>query len=148
MKKLRYSARIGARPEAVWNAMLGPEGYRDWASAFAEGTCYEGSFDEGERILFLTPGGEGMVARIAVSRPPEYVSIEHLGMIRDGVEDTTSEAVRAWAPAYENYSLREVDGATEVHVELDSAPEWEEFMNRAWPKALARLKALCETPAE
>lgn len=148
MKKLRYSARIGARPEAVWNAMLGPESYRDWASAFAEGSYYEGSFDEGETLRFLTPAGEGMVARVAVCRPPEYVSIEHLGMVRDGVEDTTSEAVRAWAPAYESYSLREVDGATEVHVELDVLPDWEEFMNDTWPKALARLKSLCESPPE
>jgi len=148
MKKLRYTVRIGARPEAVWNAMLGPEGYRDWTSAFAEGSYYEGSFDEGAGIRFLSPGGDGMVARIATSRPPEYVSIEHLGMIRGGVEDTTSEQVRAWAPAFENYALREVDGATEVHVELDVSPEWEEFMNEAWPKALARLKSLCESPPE
>lgn len=146
MKKLRYAVRIGARPEAVWNAMLGPEGYREWTSAFAEGSYYEGSFAEGATIRFLTPAGEGMVARIAVSRPPEYVSIEHLGMVRDGVEDTTSEAVRAWAPTHENYTLREVEGGTEVHVELDVLPDWEEFMNETWPKALGRLKSLCESP--
>jgi len=145
-KKVHFSTLIGARPEAVWNVMLGDEGYRDWASEFAEGTYFEGSFEEGSKIRFLAPDGQGMVSRIATSRPPAYVSIEHLGFIKDGIEDTTSEAVRAWAPAYESYTLREVDGVTEVSVEMDVAPEWEEYMNETWPKALARLKNLCESP--
>lgn len=146
MKKIHFSTLISARPEAVWNAMLGPEGYREWTSEFAEGSYYEGSFDEGETIRFLTPDGQGVVARIATSRPPAYVSIEHLGVIKDGIEDTTSEAVRAWAPAHESYALREVDGATEVSIEMDVTAEFEEYMNKTWPKALARLKDLCETP--
>lgn len=144
--KIHFSTLISARPEAVWNAMLGPEGYREWASEFAEGSYYEGSFDEGETIRFLTPEGQGMVARIATCRPPAYVSMEHLGFIKDGIEDTTSEAVRAWAPAYESYALREVDGATELSIELDVTAEFEEYLNKTWPKALARLKDLCETP--
>ena len=146
MKKIHFSTLIGARPEAVWNVMLGPETYRDWASEFAEGCYYEGSFEEGEKIRFLSPDGQGMLSRIAASRPPAYVSIEHLGMIKDGVEDTTSESVRAWAPAYESYAFREVDGATEVTIEMDVIAEFEEYMNKTWPKALARLKDLCESP--
>ena len=88
----------------------------------------------------------GMVAEIAESRRPEFVSIRHLGMIEDGVENITSEAVRKWAPAYENYTFVERGGATELHVEMDVVPEFEEFMTTTWPKALARLKALCEAP--
>jgi hypothetical protein len=53
------------------------------------------------------------------TRPYEYVSIEHLGMVQDGVEDTTSEAARKWTPAFENYTLKETDGKTEVLVDLD-----------------------------
>jgi hypothetical protein len=34
-----------------------------------------------------------MVAVIAEHRPQEFLSIEHLGEIRNGVEDTASEAV-------------------------------------------------------
>lgn len=36
------------------------------------------------------------------------------------------------------------NGATEVKVEMDAPAEYEEFMNEAWPKALARLKEICE----
>lgn len=148
MKKIHFSTLIGARAETVWNVMLGQETYRDWAAEFAEGCYYEGSFEEGEKVRFLAPDGQGMVSRIATSRPPAYLSIEHLGFIKDGIEDTTSEAVRAWAPAYESYAFREVDGATEVSIELDVSEDWEEFMNKTWPKALARLKDLCEEPRE
>jgi hypothetical protein len=85
-----------------------------------------------------------MVARIADSRPHEFISIEHRGFFKDGVEDTTREAVRSWAPAYENYAFRDAGGSTDLTVELDVAPDWEDYMNKTWPKALERLKALCE----
>ncbi|MCC6350660.1 MAG: SRPBCC domain-containing protein [Candidatus Eisenbacteria bacterium] len=145
-KRIQFTTLIGARPEAVWNTMLGPGSYRDWTASFEEGSYYEGSFDQGGKIRFLTPGGRGMVARIATSRPPAYLSIEHLGFVQDGIEDTTSDAVRAWAPVFENYSFREVDGATELVVELDVTADFEDYMQERWPKALVRLKELCETP--
>jgi hypothetical protein len=144
-KKLRFTSLISARPAAVWDVMLQPATYRDWAAEFAEGCYYEGSWDEGAKIRFLSSDGQGMVARIAENRPHEFLSIEHQGFIKDGVEDTTSEAVRAWTPAFENYSFRDVGGATELAVELDMAEEWEDDMSKMWPKALARLKALCES---
>jgi len=60
----------------------------------------------GERIQFLSPSGDGMVAEIAENRTNEFISIRQLGLIKKGVEDTESEAVRAWAPVYENYTCR------------------------------------------
>jgi hypothetical protein len=39
------------------------------------------------------------------------------------------------------------DGATEVKVDVDTVPEFEAFMSDAWPKALARLKEICESRA-
>jgi hypothetical protein len=51
----------------------------------------------GSKALFLSPQGEGMVSRIVAHRPNEFLSIEHLGIVKNGVEDTKSEAVKAWA---------------------------------------------------
>jgi len=76
--------------------------------------------------------------------PYEFVSIRHLGMIEQGVEDTTSEKVRAWAPAHENYRFADTPGGCRVVVTLDTAPEWEQYMLDTYPKALARLKEMCE----
>jgi hypothetical protein len=85
-----------------------------------------------------------MLAEIAESREHEFISIRHLGFIANGIEDTTSEAIRAWAPAYENYTFQTVPGGTHLVVDQDVAAEWETFMNEAWPKALVLLKELSE----
>jgi uncharacterized protein YndB with AHSA1/START domain len=147
-KSLNFSTRIQAPRERVWRLMLAPASYREWTSPFMEGSYYEGSWDAGQRIRFLTPGGDGMVAQVAEHRPREFLSLRHLGMIgKDGIEDFDSDAVKAWAPAYENYRFVDVDGGTEVQVEMDVLPDYEQFMRDAWPQALAKLKALCEREA-
>jgi hypothetical protein len=86
-----------------------------------------------------------MVAVIAENRKHEFISIEHRGFIVKGVEDTQSESVRAFVPAYENYRFSDEGGATRLEVAMDVTPDFEEMMNRLWPAALARLKALCES---
>lgn len=146
-KRLHFSVVIAAPPAKVWSTMLEQESYREWTRAFCEGSYYEGSWERGARIRFLAPGGEGMVAEIAECRPHEYVSIRHLGVLANGVEDTTSETVRAWAPAYENYTLEPVPEGTRLVIDQDVTAEYEAMMGEMWPKALARLKGMCEPEA-
>ncbi len=146
-KRMQFSALIDAPPALVVEVMTAPDTYREWTSEFMEGSCYEGSWDEGERIRFLTPAGDGMVAEIAEHRPNEFISVRHLGVVENGVEDTASDAVRAWAPAYENYSFEAVGDGTRIVVDQDMTAEYEDYMRKTWPKALARLKALCEARA-
>ena len=143
-KTLTFKIAIRAPRARVWDIMLDPETYKAWTSAFCEGSYFVGSWDEGAKIQFLSPSGDGMTAVIAENRPHEFVSIRHLGMIENGVEDTTSDKVRAWTPAYENYRLADVPGGCRVTVTLDTAPEWEQYMQDTFPKALALLKGLCE----
>lgn len=144
MKKMVFNTFVDAPREKVWDAMLAPDTYRDWTSAFCPGSTYEGSWEPGSRIRFLGPDGGGMFSEIAQSRPHELVSIRHLGLVKDGVEDTTSEMARAWAGALETYVLSESGAATDLRVEVEATPDFEEFMTGAWPKALARLKEICE----
>ena len=144
MKKLHFSQEIHAPRSRVWQTMLDADTYRDWTAPFCEGSHYEGSWNEGDRIRFLAPNGSGMTAVIAQSREPEFLSIKHVGEVADGIEDTSSERVRAWAPAFENYTFNAKDGGTEVEVDLDVTPEYEQYMRDTWPKALAKLKNLCE----
>lgn len=143
-KKLEFSIRIYATRPHVWHAMLDDPTYRVWTRPFDAGSYYEGAWKQGGKIRFLSPGGDGMVAEIAALVPNEFVSVRLLGMIRGGVEDTQSEAVKAWAPGYENYRLSDVNGTTEVSVESEVTPEFEPYLREAWPKALAALKDLCE----
>lgn len=139
---LRYRIEIGAPRAAVWEIMLGDAGYREWAQAFCEGSCYEGRWETGADMRFLGPSGDGMRARIEAAQEPEYVSIEHLGEWRGG------QAVSApdWQGVFERYRLIEVSGAsTRIEVEMIEVPEaYVEIMNQMWPTALQRLKAACE----
>jgi len=145
LKRIQISADIAAPVARVFRLMLDPDGYRDWTSPFAEGSYYEGSWRQGEKIKFLGPTGGGMLAEVAELRPNEFLSIRHLGFMVDGVEDTESDAVRAWAPAYENYTFSTTPAGTRLVVDQEVTEEWEKDIAAAWPKALARLKALCES---
>ncbi len=135
------------RIAVVWRHVTSLESYKHWTSAFAEGSHFQGSWEQGSQIRFLAPSGDGMLSEIAESRRNEFISIRHLGFIANGVEDTTSEAVRAWAPAYENYTFSATPEGTRMIVDQDLPGEWEEHMNQAWPKALNLLKELCEPPS-
>ena len=95
-------------------------------------------------MRFLAPGGDGMLAVIAANKRHEFISIKHIGFVMNGVEDTTSSDVRAWAPAYENYRFKTIPNATEVTIEQEVLLGGEAFMNEVWPKALAALKSICE----
>lgn len=142
--RLQFSTTIKAPVARVWDVMLGADTYPQWTSVFAEGSSYEGSWNQGSRIRFLAPSGDGMVAEIAENKRHEFLSIRHLGFVANGVEDTESEAVRAWAPAFENYTFRSVPDGTELIVDQDVTSDFEQFMKDTWPRALESLKRLCE----
>ncbi len=144
MKKLQFTILIDAPKEKVWQTMLDPEGYKIWTTPFCEGSYFEGSWNKGEKIRFLTPDGNGMTSMIVENKPFEFVSIQHLGMIKDGMEASDSPDSQTWTNMFENYTFSDRDGATEVTVEMDVPPEYEAFMNRTWPEALASLKEICE----
>ena len=142
-KTLTFSVTIQAPRALVWDTMLDAEGYKFWAAVFMEGSHFKGSWAKGAKIQFLVDNS-GMTGEIADNRLHEFVSIRHLGEVKDGVEDTTSDKVRAWAPAYENYSFADAGSGTEVTVSIDTVADWEQYMSDTYPQALALLKELCE----
>jgi hypothetical protein len=124
--------------------MLDDKTYRIWTDAFQPGSYAVTTWEKGTPAKFLAPNGDGMVSRIAENIPNEFLSIEHLGMIIKGVEDTTSDDVKAWAGAMENYTLKDNNGNTEVIVEMDSDENYSKMFNEMWPKALEKVKELSE----
>ncbi len=144
LKALHFEILIGAPRTQVWTTMLYTPGYEQWTQSFCEGSHYIGSWEAGTPIRFCDPAGNGMISEIADHRPAEFVSIRHLGMIIDGKEDTDSEAVRSWTPCYENYRYSDAAGGTLVQVDMETSAEYETMFAEMWPRALQRLKALCE----
>lgn len=142
MKKLTFEIFINAPVEKAWDTMLEKETYEKWTTVFSEGSTYEGSWEQGSEMRFVDPSGGGMIATIAENRPHEFISIKHLGMIQDGETDT--ESAKDWGDAFENYTFESKDGGTLVTIHQDMLPEYEEMFLDMWPKALEKLKSLCE----
>jgi ligand-binding SRPBCC domain-containing protein len=143
MEKLNFSTTIHAPKEKVWSVLWDKDSYPKWTSVFAEGSDAISDWEEGSKILFVS-GGEGMVSRIETKRPNEFMRFEHLGMIKDNVEDTESEEVKKWAGAMEAYTLREENGKTLLAVDMDITPDFKDYFLTTWPKALEKVKELAE----
>jgi uncharacterized protein YndB with AHSA1/START domain len=149
MQKLHQKIFINAPREKVWNTMLDDATYREWTKEFCPGSYYKGNWEQGTKMLFIGPDEAnttemGMVSTIKENRKPEFISVEHLGIYKDGVEDTTSDEAKKWAPAFENYTFIEKDGGTELHIDMDIQEEQKATFEEMWAKALVSLKDLCE----
>ncbi len=124
--------------------MLEDASYREWSSVFMPGSYYQGDWSEGSKMLFLGPDegkkDGGMVAVVKENRPGEFVSLNHQAEVRDGVEVPWDGA-----GGFENYTLEDKDGGTEVSIDLLGLPdEYAGMFNEAWPKALEKLKEIAE----
>ena len=111
-------------------------------------STYEGSWNKGSKIHFLgtDENGEkgGMVSEIAENIPNSFVSIRHYGFLKDGKEITEGQEVEKWANGFENYTFKEISGTTTVTVDLDTTDDFLDYMNENFPKALDKLKEICE----
>ena len=141
---MHFSVGIAALKETVWEVLLDDATYRQWTAVFAEGSYAEGDWSEGSMVRFLTPDRNGMLAVVEVHRPEDFISLKHIGYVLDGVDDTESEEVKAWAPAFENYTLTSTEDGAELAVDIDVLPEYQAFFEEVWPKALETLKRLAE----
>ena len=151
MKKLQFKVSINAPVTKIYDIMLGINSkstYEQWTSLFNPTSTYEGSWDKGNKILFIgvDEKGEkgGMVSRIAENNPNRFVSIQHYGLVKADKEITEGPEVEKWANGFENYTFEENNGTTTVTVDLDTTEDFLGYMNEAYPKALYKLKELCE----
>ena len=145
MEKINFTTSINAPREKVWKVLWDDESYRKWTSAFMEGSYAEtDNWKEGSKVLFLSSGGNGMVSKVASNKKNEFMSFEHLGVVKNGVEDTESESVKEWAGARENYRLTEENGKTKLVVDMDSTDEYKDYFAKTFPVALEKVKELAE----
>jgi len=145
MQKLNFSIDINASKEKVWKVLWDDSSYRKWTSVFTEGSyAVTDNWKEGSKVLFLDGKGAGMVSKVAVNKPNEYMSFKHLGEVKDGVEDISSEKVKGWSGSMENYTLKEAGGKTELTVEMDITEDFKDYFMNTWPKAMEQIKVLAE----
>lgn len=147
MIRLTFSTTIDAPKHVVWRTMLDDETYRQWTSVFQEGSYAVTDWNPGSKALFLSPDGSGMVSRVAEHRPEELLSLEHLGVVKNGVEDTAGAEAASWAGARETYALREDAGRATLTIEMDTTDDYRKYFEDTWPRALAALKDIAERRA-
>ena len=139
MTRLHYSVDIDAPRERVWTVLWDDKTYRDWTSAFMEGSHAVSDWKEGSKIQFLDPNNNGMVAIIEKKVANERMVFRHLAEIKEGKEQPEA----SWAGAHEEYTLKDNGrGGTTLIVDSDSAEEYKEIFEQAFPKALQRVKEL------
>ncbi len=148
MAEVNYSISIKSNVQTVWDTMLAPNTYNEWTKAFHPGSSYEGSWEQGSEIKFIAVNengtSEGMYSIVKENVPFKKISLEHKGIIKDGMVDTESEEVKKWAPSYENYIFNDNGDSIVILVEMQVPEEYVEQFARMWNKALEALKALCE----
>ncbi len=156
VKLSNFEIEINAEAPKVWEKMLGDEGYRIWTLEFnSGGSWYEkesaGEFVIGEKVRFLGPDPSeegktgGMLSFVKEVRKFEFISFEHHGYIMGDTEITDTPEILAWAPAFENYTFESLgENKTRIKVEIEMSAEYSDMMTVMWPKALLKLKEICE----
>ena len=150
MKKLQFKVSINARVTEVYDFMLGINSkstYEQWVSVFNPTSTYEGSWNKGDKILFVGVDEQvekgGVVSRIAENIPNQFVSIQHYGLVQADEEITEGPEVEKWANGFENYTFEEKNnGTTTITVDLDTTEDFVGYMNEIYPKVLGMLKEL------
>jgi uncharacterized protein YndB with AHSA1/START domain len=147
-KPLHFEVLINASGDKVYRIMLDKKHYSDWTSEFNPDSHYKGSWEKGSKILFIGTDKDGrtggMVSRIKENIPGRFVSIEHVGILKDGREISAGSEIESWAGALENYTFSDQDGTTLLSVDCDTAEEFVSYFSESWPRALNRLKKICE----
>jgi uncharacterized protein YndB with AHSA1/START domain len=148
LELLRFEATINTPVEKVYTTMLAENTYREWTAEFNPTSRYRGSWEKGSKILFIGTDKDGieggMVSRIKENIPNKFLSVEHLGLLQGDKEITTGKEVEGWAGALENYTFTAANDSTRLVIEMDANNNFKSYFEETWPKALNKLKEICE----
>lgn len=139
METLEYQIEINAEPEKVWTVLWSDISYRQWTSAFTEGSFYVGTWEENSIMKFFDPENNGMYSRVLKNDPNKEMIFLHLGEIFDGVE-----VPQDWGDATESYLLEETEDGTKLTAKIKSSEEFKGFFEDKFPNALKNVKHLSE----
>ncbi len=146
METLNYEITINAPIQKVWDLLWNQESYPQWTQFFMEGSQFKTDWEINGKTYFLDANGNGMISTIISLAEPNEVVFSHLGMFKDGEEDTKSKEVLEWSGAQEKYFLRKIDeNTTELRAIVHSSKDMEECMNKGFIQGFEILKKLAES---
>lgn len=139
MELLKFEIKINASPEKVWTVLWEDTHYRQWTSAFTQGSFYMGTLDEGSKVQFLDPENNGMFSKVVKNIPNKKMVFLHLGEIYSGIETPMD-----WGDATESYFLEGNDEETKLILEINTTEEFKSFFEEKIPQAIQNVKNLAE----
>lgn len=144
MKTLEFNIEINAPREKIWQILWDDATYRDWVSAFCEGTYAVSNWNEGDKIHFLSPNGDGMNSIIEKKIDNQYMAFKHISELKNFIEMPVDEATLEWTGGMEIYELIQEKNATKLNVKMDCIVKYIEYFNSTFPNGLKRIKELSE----
>ncbi|MGH2666795.1 SRPBCC family protein [Flavobacterium sp.] len=144
MENLEFKIEINASAATVWKALWEDQNYRQWTTAFCDGSYAKTDWKEGSRVHFLAPAGDGMYSTIETLVPNKKMFFSHIGEIKNFEEQPLNDETRQWSGARENYTLSENNGTTTLQVDLDITEKYADYFKGAFPKGLTLVKEIAE----
>ena len=141
MKELRFTIKIHAAKERVWETLWQDETFREWAGIIDPGTHMVGELKEGNEVQYISGNGYGVTSLVEKLVEGEYVLLKHRA---DTQDDGKREREKEWTGGEESYALAEEGGTTTLTAAFGVPPELEGYFMANYPKALERVKALAE----
>jgi len=145
---LSFNIDINAPADKVYQVMTDSTSFTDWTHSFGASSSYIGNWEKDSKIIFLSNNdegyGQGMVSHIINHIPNELISIEHRGMVKDGLEIMEGEEVDSFKGSRESYSISNDGTKTTVTIKTDVFIAPDSFFIQTWPMALQRIKELAE----
>ncbi len=144
MTTSHFEIQIHAPARKIWDILWSKNTYNQWTKYFNPDSQMKSDWKIGGKTLFVDGKGNGMVSTIQSKKEPYEIVFKHLGVIENGVTDTTSDKIKIWAGALERYHLTEQNGITSLKVMIDVDQEYEKMINDGFTKGLQAVKALSE----
>lgn len=145
---VHYEVEINAAPGKVYQRLTDKKYYSEWTAEFNPGAYYEGSWKKGTEIRFLGPDQEGdiggMISRVKENIPGKFLSVEHQGYFSKGKMFTGDDDQEGWGGSLENYTFTGKGNKTILSVDMDIVKKYRQYFDNTWPKALLKLKEICE----
>ncbi|UTA69353.1 SRPBCC domain-containing protein [Emticicia sp. 21SJ11W-3] len=142
MKVISKSIEIAAPKERIWDVLLQDKYGRIWMDIFSPGSHALTDWELGGKVIFTDGSGGGIFGRIIIKEPYKIISVEYDGLLKNNLEDTTSEEAKPWIGTHETYRLTEKETITLLEIESDMIDDYYDMMAEHWDKALLKIEEL------
>lgn len=149
---MQFKTEINAPVNHVYKTMIGKDTFKLWAAEFNPTSDFDGGgknsdWEIGSKIYFIGINDEGkregMVGYVREHEPARFVSIEYSGIL-DGDHELTEGPIAEEWQGFENYTFVDQGDHTELLVDVDVNNEMIDYFGEAYPRALRKLKEICE----